>query len=234
MSLAKDIEENLKDLSDAKYLEFSKSTGVGNGESKESLGIRIPMLRNFAKDLLEKYELDYLLENIEENYYEEVMLKGMLITLKKDLSWQQLENHIIYYVPKITDWALCDIFCSGLKLSKKYLNEIWSLIKKYLKSNKEFEVRFALVMILNYFLLDEYIDEVFEIIDDVRPDKYYVKMANAWLISYCAIKYFDKTYKFLKEDSNLDVWTHNKGIQKSTESLRLTKEQKEKLRGLKR
>lgn len=234
MSLAKDIEKNLKDLSDAKYLEFSKSTGVGNGESKESLGIRIPMLRNFAKDLLEKYELDYLLENIEENYYEEVMLKGMLITLKKDLSWQQLENHIIYYVPKITDWALCDIFCSGLKLSKKYLNEIWSLIKKYLKSNKEFEVRFALVMILNYFLLDEYIDEVFEIIDDVRPDKYYVKMANAWLISYCAIKYFDKTYKFLKEDSNLDVWTYNKGIQKSIESYRITKEQKEKLRKLKR
>ena len=207
---------------------------MGNGESKESLGIRIPMLRNFAKDLLEKYELDYLLENIEENYYEEVMLKGMLITLKKDLSWQQLENHIIYYVPKITDWALCDIFCSGLKLSKKYLNEIWSLIKKYLKSNKEFEVRFALVMILNYFLLDEYIDEVFEIIDDVRPDKYYVKMANAWLISYCAIKYFDKTYKFLKEDSNLDVWTYNKGIQKSIESYRITKEQKEKLRKLKR
>ncbi len=234
MNFAKNVEKQLIEFSDANFLEFSKSTGVANGESEEALGIRIPVLRNFAKDLIKEYELDYLLDNINENYYEEVMLKGMLIALKKDLSWDQLERYILYYVPKITDWALCDTFCSGLKISKKYLEKLWEMIKKYLKSNEEFEVRFTLVMILNYFLIDEYIDEVFEIINKVKLDKYYVKMANAWLISYCAIKYFDMTYKFLKEESKLDVWTHNKSIQKSIESYRLTKEQKEMLRRLKR
>lgn len=234
MSFAKDIEKQLIEFSDTDFLEFSKGTGIANGESKEALGIRIPILRKFAKDLIKKYELDYLLKNINENYYEEVMLKGMLIALKKDLSWNQLEGYILYYVPKITDWALCDTFCSSLKLSKKYLEEIWELIKKYLESDKEFEVRFALVMILNYFLLDQYINDVFKIINKIKLDKYYVKMANAWLVSYCAIRYFDMTYDFLKEESKLDVWTHNKGIQKSTESFRLNKEQKEKLRGLKR
>ncbi len=234
MSFAKNIEKQLIEFSDADFLEFSKSTGIANGESKDALGIRLPILRKFAKDLMKKYELDYLLENINENYYEEVMLKGMLIASKKDLSWERLEQYILCYVPKITDWALCDTFCSGLKISKKYLDKIWRLIKKYLKSNEEFEVRFALVMILNYFLLDEYIDEVFKIINKVKLDKYYVKMANAWLISYGAIKYFDMTYNFLKEESKLDAWTHNKGIQKSIESFRLTKEQKEMLRELKR
>jgi 3-methyladenine DNA glycosylase AlkD len=234
MKFSENIETKLKELEDKKYLEFSKSTGVANGESKEALGIRIPILRNFAKELIKEYELDYLLNNINESYYEEVMLKGMLITSKKNLEWDSLEEYIRYYVPKITDWALCDTFCSGLKISKKYLDEIWELIKEYLKSDKEFEVRFALVMILNYFLAEEYIDKVFEIINNVKLDKYYVKMANAWLISYCAINHYDKTYKFMMNNTKLDIWTHNKGIQKSIESYRLTKEQKEKLRKLKR
>ena len=234
MKFEKEIEEKLKSFSDNKYLEFSKSTGVANGESKEALGIRIPVLRSFAKELIKEYELDYLLDNINENYYEEVMLKGMLINSKKKIDWEDLEKYIKYYVPKITDWALCDTFCSGLKISKKYLNEIWELISEYLKSDKEFEVRFALVMILNYFLAEEYIDKVFEIIDDVKLDKYYVKMANAWLISYCAINHYEKTYKFMKNNTKLDVWTYNKGIQKSLESYRIAKEHKEKLRMLKR
>ena len=234
MNFGKDIETKLKSFSDNKYLEFSKSTGVANGESKEALGIRIPILRNFAKELLKENELEFLIENIYENYYEEVMLKGLLITLSKSLTWIELEKMILYYAPKITDWALCDTFCSGLKIAKKYKVEIWGIINKYLTSDKEFEVRFALVMILNYFLTDEYIENIFQIINDVKLDKYYVKMANAWLISYCAICYYDRTYKFLKCDSKIDEWTHNKGIQKSIESYRLTKEQKEQLRRLKR
>jgi 3-methyladenine DNA glycosylase AlkD len=114
------------------------------------------------------------------------------------------------------------------------LAKIWELLKEYLNSQNEFDVRFALVMLLNYFLIDEYIDEIFKIINNVTLDKYYVKMANAWLISYCAIKYYDKTYKFLKDNLKIDKWTYNKGIQKSVESYRITKEQKKALRKLKK
>ena len=99
MSFRKDIENILKLNSDKEYLEFSKNTGVANGDSKEALGIRMPILRSLAKELIKEYELDYLLENINENYYEEVMLKGMLITLKKGLSWEQLKKYILYYIP---------------------------------------------------------------------------------------------------------------------------------------
>lgn len=234
MELAIKIEKELKVLSNEKHREFSKSTGMANGESKEMLGVRLPLLRNLAKKLAKNYELSFLLQNINENYYEEVMLKGIIIGEYKNLSWDELEYAIKYFVPKITDWGICDTFCNSLKISKKYLPKIWLLLKEYLKSDNEFDMRFALVMILNYFLIDEYIDEIFEIINNVKSEKYYVKMANAWLISYCAIKYYDKTYSFLKDSSRIDKWTHNKAIQKSIESYRVTKEQKNGLRKLKK
>ena len=116
--------------------------------------------------------------------------------------------------------------------TKKYYNEVWDLVNEYLSSKQEFEVRFALVMILNYYINDEYIERIFEIINQVNLDKYYVKMANAWLISYCVIKEYDKTLYFLENDCKVDEWTYKKGIQKSIESFRVSNDNKEELRKL--
>ena len=226
MKLSKKVENELKEYQDLKYLEMFGYD--------DSIGVRIPVLRKYAKELSKEYELEYLLENINENYHEEVMLKGILIGLNKELEWKELKKYIRYYVPKITTWDLCDIVCSGLKITKKYENKMWDLIQEYLKSDKEFYVRFGLVMILSYYIKDEYIDQIFKIIQDVKLDKYYTKMANAWLISYCVIKKYDKTFKFLKEDTKIDKWTFNKGIQKSIESFRVIDEHKEELKKLKR
>lgn len=225
------VREDFYEMADNDYAIFHKR--IVNDDIN-IIGVRLPILREYAKKLSNENSLDYWLKYIEEDYYEEILIKGILIGLYKKLSFEELNGYIRYYVQKITNWALCDTFCSGLKITKKYKTEIWNIIKEYLKSEKEFEVRFALVMILNYYIEDEYIEDIFKIINKVKLDKYYTKMANAWLISYCFIKEYDKTIEFYKTKCKIDVWTYNKGIQKALESYRLTDEQKEELKEMRK
>ena len=222
---SKKIEKDLRLLVDDKYYKM-----YGNSDS---LGVRIPTLRKYAKDLYKEYSLDYLLKNIGEDYFEEILLKGFLIGLNDNLSWEELEKYIEYYVPKINSWGICDCFCASLKIVRKYRKQMWILLNKYLEVDSEYQVRFALVIILTYYIDDEYIDRIYNIINEVKLDKYYVKMANAWLISYCLIKYYDKTIVFL-ENSDIDKWTYNKGIQKAIESYRIGNKEKEYLRKIKK
>lgn len=229
--IGKEISDYLISLSDKKYLDFTQKLNAKM--NLKQLGVRIPLLRNYAKELSKKYELEYLYNNINENFYEEVMLKGFIIGQYKKLDFLELKKYLLDFVPKINDWAICDTFCSGLKITKKYKKEMFELIEYFLKTNKEFQIRFSLVMLLDYYIEEEYIDKIFEIIKSIKNEEYYVKMANAWLISFCMIKYYDKTYEFLK-NNKIDLVTHNKAIQKSIESYRLTTKQKEELRKLKR
>lgn len=224
------VESELFNFADGDYLKFHKK--ILNDEMP-IIGIRLPRLKEYAKKISKENSIDYWLKNIKEDYYEEILLKGILIGLYKNLSIDELNKYIDYYVPKIRNWALCDTFCSGLKITKKYKKEIWKTLQKYLKSSKEFDVRFALVMILNYYIDEEYLNEIFEIINNVKVDAYYTKMGNAWLISYCFIKYYDETLNFYKTDCHIDEWTYNKGIQKALESYRLTDEQKDTLKKMK-
>ncbi|MBQ9314802.1 MAG: DNA alkylation repair protein [Clostridia bacterium] len=225
------IEKELFKMADETYAEFHR--GIVNDDIP-IIGVRLPKLREYAKSLSKKDTLEFLLENIKEDYYEEILLKGILIGLYPKLSFEEVKKYIQYYVPKIRNWALCDSFCSSLKITKKYKSEIWKTIEGYLKSSKEFDVRFALVMILNYYIEDEYIKDIFKIINHVTVDEYYTKMANAWLISYCFIKYYDETLEFYQNNCQIDTWTYHKGIQKAIESYRLTKEQKDELKKLRK
>ena len=125
------------------------------------------------------------------------------------------------------------MFCAGLKITKKYKKKMWNFIQKYLNSDKEFEIRFGIVIILDYYIDEEYLDKNFEIFQKIKNDNYYVKMAIAWAISICLIKYYDRTIKYL-EKAKLDNWTYNKSIQKAIESYRINDEQKEHLRQMKK
>ena len=225
------IEKELMEMRDEKYLAFHQR--LLNDDIK-IIGVRLPSLRAYAKKLSKESTLEFWIRNIKDDYYEEILLKGLLIGLYKNLTFKQLEKYIQYYVSKITNWALCDTFCSSLKITKKYKDEIWNLIQVYLKSNQEFEVRFALVMILNYYIDDEHIQDIFTMINHVKLDKYYTQMANAWLISYCFIKYYEQTLKFYQTNCKIDDWTYHKGIQKAMESYRLSAAQKEKLKSLRK
>ncbi len=213
---------------DIKYRDFSNKLSK---TIQKKVGVKIPLLRNYAKTLLKNHSMKELYDNIDEEYYEEIMLKGIIIGLEKKLTEEEFLDYIKDFVPKINDWSICDIFVSGLKLTKKYYKKTWFLLKEYLSSNNEFEIRFALVMILNYYLNDEYLDEIYLLLNKIQYDEYYVKMAKAWLLSYMIIKYYDKTLKYLK-NSNIDKWTYKKAITKALESLRINDVQKKELRNI--
>ena len=218
----KEVKEFIIENQDPKYLDFSGS--IGAVSNKKRLGVRIPLLRDYAKSLSKNYTLDYLLQNIDETYYEEIMIKGFCIGNFK-LTYDELVKYIDYFLPKISDWCICDTFVAGLKISKKYPNELWDYLVSKLDSSSEFTIRFSLVMILNYYINDDYKDKIFKIIESIKSDKYYVKMANAWLISYMFINYFDETLRFISH-SKLDSFTKRKGITKAIESTRISKDNK--------
>ena len=224
------IEKELFNIQDKKYQEFQKKLCPG---IENIIGIRVPVLRNYAKELLKKYNFKDIMECVSDNYYEEIMLQGMLIGGAKE-EFNIIIKYIENFIPKIDNWAICDTFCAGLKITKKNKDEMWLFLQKYLKSKKEFEVRFGVVMILDYFIDEQHLEENFKIFNKVRVDKYYVQMAVAWAISICLIKYYDRTVKYLQEEANLDNFTYSKSIQKAIESYRITDKQKDFLKSMKK
>ncbi len=110
------IKQELLEWKDEKYKEFHSGLCPG---TDNIIGIRVPVLRNYAKELAKEYEIKELLEQIDHQYYEEIMLQGMLIGLEKE-DIKTVKKHIEEFVPKIDNWAVCDVFCAGLKITKKY------------------------------------------------------------------------------------------------------------------
>ena len=226
------IKEELKKLADETYRKFHKGICPG---TENILGIRETVLRDYAKKLSKKYEIHELLNHIDNEYYEEIMLQGMLIGLEKakDNDIENILKDIEEFVPKIDNWAVCDTFCVGLKITKKHGKEMWDFLQKYVTSDKEFEIRFGVVMILDYYITEAYLEKDFAIFDYIKSDQYYVQMAVAWAISICLIKFYDKTLEYLKQ-AKLDKFTYNKAIQKAIESYRISDEQKTELRKMKK
>ncbi|MBQ8886994.1 MAG: DNA alkylation repair protein [Candidatus Gastranaerophilales bacterium] len=223
------IRKELEILSEKKYQEFSASL-IPNVDNV--LGVRTPNLRKLSKEILKDKDCEKFLKTNQFKYMEEYMLKGMVIgLLKKPI--EEVLPYIKDFVPTIDNWGVCDCFCCSLKITKNNLEVMWNFIEPYFKSNKEFEIRFAYVMLLNYYLTDEYIDRVLNLIDEFKDERYYSRMAVAWLVSICYINYPNKTERYLKK-SKLDIWTFNKSIQKICESLKIDKEAKEKLKQMKK
>ena len=215
------IEKELFKLQDKKYQEFQKKLCP---ENDNIIGIRIPVLRKFAKENKDKIDINEL--NFK--YYEEIMLRGMLLGMQENLDLEDIKK----FIPLIDNWAVCDTFCAGLKQVKKHKEEFFEFIKPYLKSKKEFEVRFAVVILLDYYIEDDYIDFILKELSKIDSEKYYTNMAIAWCYAECFIKYYDRTLKFF-ESNKLNKFVRNKSIQKAIESYRLTNSQKEVLRKLK-
>ena len=213
------IKEELKNLSDEKYKLFSKKL---NPNIDNILGVRLPILRKIAKKIAKNDYKAFFLENDDE-FMELTMLEGMVIG---NLPYEKQIKYIEKFVPKINNWAICDTFCTGLKFFKTKKHK--ETIEKYLNSKKEFELRFAFVILLNYFIDDEY-DYVLNKISKFNNEQYYAKMAVAWCLSYCIIKNYDKCIKDIQK-IKMHSWVFKKGVTKAIESLKLTKIQKDELR----
>lgn len=141
------LRQELFSLADEKYKKFHSSLCPG---TDNIIGIRVPKLRNLAKEIV-KGDWEQYLKNAKEDYYEEVMLQGMVIGLAKTDLQKRLE-YVKAFVPKIDNWAVCDITCAGFKFAKKYPKEVWEFLQSYLRSNQEFEIRFGVVMLLDFYI----------------------------------------------------------------------------------
>lgn len=224
-----EIRQELTKLADDKYRSFHSNLCPG---VENILGVRLPLLRKIAISLSKEEDYYNYLNNGDTKYYEEIMIEGLIIGYLKTDNENRF-NYIRNFIPKIDNWAICDSFCNNLKFTKKNINEVWNFILPYTSSENEFDIRFALVMMLNFYIMEDYIDDVLNTLNNINHDGYYVKMAVAWAVSYAYIDFPQKTLAFLK-NNNLDNFTYNKSLQKIIESTRVSKEDKDLMRSLKK
>lgn len=226
----RNVEDCLREMADEKYREFHSRLIPG----VESIfyGVRVPALRKLARQLVKGDWRGFVELTKDSSVYELNMLCGMVCALAK-CGFEEKLAYMEKFIPAINNWAVCDIVCGDLKAVKNHRERMYEFIKPYLESQKEYEVRFAVVILMQYFVTEEYISDVLKIYDGIRHEGYYVKMAVAWGISICFVKYRDHTLDYLSS-CNLDNFTYNKSIQKMIESLRVSREDKEMLRSMKR
>lgn len=224
-----EIRQELIKLADDKYRSFHSNLCPG---VENILGVRLPLLRKIAKSLSKEEDYYNYLNNGDTKYYEEIMIEGLIIGYLKTDNENRF-NYIKNFIPKIDNWAICDSFCNNLKFTKENMNEVWNFILPYTSSENEFDIRFAIVIMLNFYIIEDYIDDVLNTLNKINHDGYYVKMAVAWAVSYAYIDFPQKTLAFLK-NNNLDNFTYNKSLQKIIESTRVSKEDKDLMRSLKK
>ena len=218
--------EYLFNIRDIKYRDFHSKLGVGNN----AIGIRTPILKGIAKDISKGNTKEFL-DLLREDYYEEVILYGLIVSNIKD--FDDSVKYLELYKKKINNWASCDLFCSNYKIVNKYRDYYWKYINDNIRSNNLWIRRMCFVLIISYYIEDKYLDDIFMLCDEYNTNDYYVQMAVAWLISICFIKYRDRTMEYIK-NNKLDVFTHNKAIQKIRESYRVDSNDKDILNKLKR
>lgn len=217
------VREKLFENRDLPYKQFHSKL-VPTIDSDKIIGVRIPQLRKMGKQLEDN--------NFSWDYYEEVMLHGFYIGYAK-LSYEERILLLDEFVPKIDNWAVCDCVCSTLKFVNKNKADFLQYLGKYTKSDKEYEIRFALVMLMNYYIDDEYSDMAIDYFSGVKSDFYYVNMAAAWALSVAFIKYESKVMPLI-ENVNLTKEIHNMTISKIRDSFRVDKETKQYLKTLRR
>lgn len=230
-----EIRKELLEYEDLEYAKFNRK--LCPDTKKEIIGIRISTLRKIAKDFVKskdaKKYLDEVLNSDDDKYFEEVIFQGLIIGYSK-IEIDEKLSYIEKFIPKIDSWAISDTFIPTLKIKEKDLEKVWNFILPYTKSKEEFEVRFAVIMMLDYYMNELYVDKVIKVIDSIRNDKYYAEMAMAWTIAEIGIKFQEKAIAYLKGENHLDKFTYNKSLQKMIESYRIEDEVKNMLRKMKR
>lgn len=219
----KEFIKYLKSLEDKKYKDFNKSIVLNS--KYEMIGIRLPIMRDIAKKI-SKTNIEAFLKYIGNNYYEEIMIEGLVIALIKDE--EIFYKYFKEYIKKIDNWALCDSFCNSIKIVRKYEDKYFNEAINLSLSNDEFISRVGLVIILNHFINKDNLNIIYDTLNKISSDKFYINMAEAWLICEIYIKYPNETIVFIK-NNNFNKFTQNKAISKIRDSYRITKEEKDLL-----
>lgn len=220
--------EELFLLQDVAYADFQAKLTPGI-DRELFIGVRVPAVRNLAKKLIKEPEAAIFLKELPHKFYDENMLHGLLISEMKDF------NNVILavdeFLPFVDNWAVCDIMSP--KVFKKNKKALLEKIKEWAASKKTYTCRFGVEMLMSHFLDEDFKPEYLNIVSSIQSEEYYIQMMIAWFFATALAKQWDATIKYIQEN-RLNTWVHNKTIQKARESYRITNEQKEYLKMLKR
>lgn len=229
--------QELLSLADPDYRKF-QSALIPGLPPEQLLGVRLPALRKIAKRLAKGDYLGYL-NMASDGSFEEIMLQGMVIGYRKAETKGELDellDCVRRFVPKISNWSVCDSFCSGLKLPIDWPEEMFQFLSVYLNSREEYELRFSLVMLLFYYIKEELLESLYDTFNRVcllPGELFYARMAVAWAVSICFARFPDRTMQYLKTNS-MDEFTYRKSLQKIIESRQVPDSSKETIRAMKR
>lgn len=219
-----EIEKELFSLADEKYRDFSASL-IPTVDKNNFIGVRTPELRKLAKTLAKDERTAEFLSALPHKYQEENSLHGFIISLEKD--FDTAVSEIERFLPFIDNWAVCDT--TSPKVFAKNKPALLEYIKKWLRSDRTYTVRFGVGMLMQHFLDEAFESEQMTLVADIRSEEYYVKMMQAWYFATALAKQYEAAFEIIR-DKRLDKWTHNKSIQKAVESYRITDEKKALLR----
>ena len=234
------MKEELFKLQDVKYRDFQKKL-IPTVDPESVIGVRTPELRKLAKQLARlrtsktaadcktAADVEAFLKDLPHEYFDENQLHAFIISEDKD--YERCMADVEEFLPYVDNWATCDQMSP--KVFKKNKDGLLLHVRKWLKSDRTYTVRFAIEMLMEHFLEDDFDPEYPKLVAKVKSDEYYVNMMIAWYFATALAKQHDAVIPYL-EGQKLDVWTHNKTIQKARESYRITPEQKEYLKTLKR
>ena len=223
-----EIRKELFELQDEKYREMQIKI-IPTVKPESIIGVRTPELRKMAKRLGKIDDIDTFLSDLPHKYFDENQLHAFIVSEIKD--YDSCMERTEQFLPYVDNWATCDQMSP--KIFKKNRQDILKHIKKWIKSKKTYTIRFGIGMLMEHLLDEDYDIKYPEMVAGVRSEEYYVNMMIAWYFATALAKQYESILPFI-EENRLDVWTHNKVIQKSVESYRIAPEQKEYLKTLKK
>jgi 3-methyladenine DNA glycosylase AlkD len=222
-----EIEERLFALQDKAYRDFHKKL-VPTVPSENIIGVRTPALRKLAKEIVQAGEEEDFLDRLPHRYFDENQLHAFIISDLKD--YGECMARLQEFLPYIDNWATCDQLSP--KVFKQHRQELLSEVRKWLKSKETYAVRYAIGMLMQHFLDEDFDEAYLSVVAEVRSEEYYINMMIAWYFATALAKQYEAALPFI-EGNRLAPWTHNKAIQKAIESRRICPEHKAYLRGLK-
>lgn len=221
------ITDRLFEMQDTGYRDFQRRL-MPDIPKEKVIGVRTPALRKLAKELAGTEEAAAFILQLPHKYYEEDNLHTFLICEMKD--YDDCMAEVERFLPYIDNWATCDCFTP--KVFKKHRAEVYEKIKQWLGSAETYTVRFGIVTLMDYLKTD-FEKQMLSLVADIRSEEYYINMATAWYFSMALVWQYNAALPYLTEE-RLDKWTHNKSIQKATESRQIDDKTKEYLLTLKR
>ena len=227
MSIFTDIESALTEAKDEKIALLTQKT-IPTLNKESFIGVRTPDLRKLAKKLAKRDDTGDFLAALPHRFFEEYQLHSFIISEVRD--FDECIRLTDAFLPYIDNWATCDQLSP--KVFAKHSDKLLPYIDKWLASELTYTVRFAVCSLMRYFLGDSFRSEYADRVAAVSSDEYYINMMRAWYFATALAKNYDEIVPYI-EDKRLDVWTHNKTIQKAVESFRITDEQKQYLRTMK-